>query len=88
MRAFSSTVTFVTLAIATGCSGTGGTTTAPDGSETVSLSVEHRTEWRQLWIQGTTDLPDGAFLNYSVTHEVAESSPPDEWPARDAPRNP
>ncbi|GIT68268.1 MAG: hypothetical protein Ct9H300mP25_17400 [Acidobacteriota bacterium] len=81
MRVFSSTVIFVAVAVAVGCSGPEGATIDSDGSETVSLSVEHRSEWRQLWIQGATDLPDGAFLNYSVTHELAESSPPDQWPA-------
>ena len=81
MRVFSSTVIFVAVAIAVGCSGPEGATIDSDGSETVSLSVEHRSEWRQLWIPGATDLPDGAFLNYSVTHELAESSPPDQWPA-------
>ena len=81
MRALSSTAIFVTLVIAGGCSGPEGSTQGPTGSETVSLNVEHRSEWRQLWIQGTTDLPDGAFLNYSVTHELAASCPPDEWPA-------
>ena len=81
MRVFSPTVIFVAVAVAVGCSEPEGATIDSDGSETVSLSVEHRSEWRQLWIQGATDLPDGAFLNYSVTHELAESSPPDQWPA-------
>ena len=81
MRVFSSTVIFVAVAVAVGCSGPEGATIDSDGFETVSLSVEHRSEWRQLWIQGATDLPDGAFLNYSVTHELAASSPPEEWPA-------
>ena len=81
MRVFSSTVIFVAVAVAVGCSEPEGATIDRDGSETVSLSLEHRSEWRQLWIQGTTDLPDGAFLNYSVTHELAASSPPDQWPA-------
>ena len=81
MRVFSSTVIFVAVAVAVGCSEPEGATIDSDGSETVSLSVEHRSEWRQLWIQGATDLPDGAFLNYSVTHELAESRPPDPRPA-------
>ena len=50
------------------------------GTETVALSVDHRSEWRRLWIEGTTDLPDGAFVNYSVTHELGETTPADEWP--------
>ena len=81
MRVFSSTVIFVAVAVAVGCSGPEGATIDSAGSETVRLSVEHRSEWRQLWIQGATDLPDGAFLNYSVTHELAASRPPEEWPA-------
>ena len=81
MRAFSSIAIFTTLVIAGACSGPEGSTQGAVGSETVSLNVEHRSEWRQLWIQGTTDLPDGAFLNYSVTHELDASSPPEEWPA-------
>ena len=81
MRTFSSPVIFFIVSIAGGCSGPEFSTQGPAGSETVSLNVEHRSEWRQLWIQGTTDLPDGAFLNYSVTHELAASRPPDEWPA-------
>ena len=81
MRTFSSPVIFFIVSIAGGCSGPEFSTQGPAGSETVSLNVEHRSEWRQLWIQGTTDLPDGAFLNYSVTHELATSSPREEWPA-------
>ena len=46
-----------------------------NGTETVTLSVDHRSEWRKLWIEGTTDLPDGAFVNYSVTHELGETTP-------------
>ena len=81
MRVFSSTVIFVAVAVAVGCSGPEGATIDSDGSETVSLSVEHRSEWRQLWIQGATARPAGAFLHYRVPHELAESSPPDQWPA-------
>lgn len=51
------------------------------GSETVRLEVAHRSEWRQLWIEGSTDLPDGASVNYEVVHELAERAPADEWPA-------
>ena len=50
--------------------------------ETVALSVDHRTEWRALWIEGSTDLPDGALVAYRVTHELAVTAPADEWPAR------
>ena len=34
-----------------------------------------------LWIEGETDLPDGAFVDYRVTHSVARSTSADEWPA-------
>jgi len=51
------------------------------GTEKVALTVEHRSEWRKLWIEGSTDLPDGAFVNYTVTHDIGESMPADEWPA-------
>ena len=54
---------------------------AETGGGTVQLSVSHRSEWRELWVEGTTDLPDGAHLNYQVTHELAETAPADEWPA-------
>ena len=57
---------------------TGGGT---DGTERVQLVVDHRSEWRVLWIEGSTDLPDGAYVNYRVTHELAERVPPEEWPA-------
>ncbi len=58
----------------------------PDGAaqtstEAVELSVGHRSEWRELWVEGSTDLPDGAHVNYRVTHELAETAPADEWPA-------
>ena len=51
------------------------------GMEAVQLVVEHRSEWRQLWIEGTTDLPDGAFVDYQVAHEMSDTTPADEWPA-------
>lgn len=49
--------------------------------ETVSLTVDHRTQWRILWIEGSTDLPDGALIAYRVTHELARTQPADQWPA-------
>ena len=51
------------------------------GTETVRLEVSHRSEWRQLWIEGATDLPAGASVNSEVVHELAERAPADEWPA-------
>ena len=47
----------------------------------VNLQVSHRSEWRVLWIEGKTDLPDGAQINYRLTHEIAQTSPSEDWPA-------
>ena len=58
----------------------GGGAAGPS-SEAVELSVGHRSEWRELWVEGSTDLPDGAHVNYRVTHELVETAPADEWPA-------
>ena len=52
------------------------------GGEAVVLAVDHRSRWRELRIEGTTDLPDGAVVSYHVTHALAEELPPSEWPAR------
>jgi len=52
------------------------------GDETVALSVEHISRWRELRIEGTTDLPDGAVVTYRVTHALALELPPSEWPAQ------
>ena len=51
------------------------------GTETVDLSVSHRSEWRVLWLEGSTDLPDGAFVNYRVTHSLTRTAPAEDWPA-------
>ena len=51
------------------------------GTEAVELTVGHRSEWRVLWLEGQTDLPNGAFINYRVIHEVGETLPEEEWPA-------
>ena len=70
--------------LAVGCGGTGSNSaTGPvdTGTETVQLSVQPRSEWRVLWIEGDTDLPDGALVNYRATHELARSAPTEEWPA-------
>ncbi len=63
------------------CGAGGASSDAASGMETVQLVVEHRSEWRQLWIEGTTDLPDGAFVDYQVAHEMSDTTPADEWPA-------
>lgn len=58
----------------------GTTTDLAAGTEPVALTVEHRSEWRVLWVEGETDLPDGAHVNYRVTHDLARTSSPDTWP--------
>ena len=50
--------------------------------ETVVLTVEHRSRWRELRIEGTTDLPDGAVVSYHVAHLLADELPRNEWPAQ------
>ncbi len=73
----------VLLAIGTvaGCGAGGAASDAASGLEAVQLAVEHRSEWRQLWIEGATDLPDGAFVDYQVAHEMSDTTPADDWPA-------
>ena len=75
----------IIAAAAAGCDGIGmgGAGTDPtEGTETVALTVDHRSEWRVLWIEGETDLPNGAYVNYRVTHDLARSTSPDAWPAQ------
>ena len=52
------------------------------GTETIRLEVGHRARWRELRIEGTTDLPDGAVVTYQVTHAAASELAPSEWPAQ------
>ena len=54
----------------------------PEGDQVVALAVDHRAQWRELRIEGTTDLSDGAVVSYRVTHALATELPPSEWPAR------
>ena len=68
------------LAVA-GCGLAGCAERAGPLAEPVELTVRHRSEWRVLWLEGETNLPDGAHLNYRVTHEAANSTPVAEWPA-------
>lgn len=56
-------------------------TAVTEGTESVALTVDHRSEWRVLWLEGETDLPDGSSVNYRVTHDLARTSSPDAWPA-------
>jgi len=75
-------VTVLALGPTIGCGTSEDAASDPtSGTETVELGVEHRSEWRQLWIEGSTDLPDGAFVDYQVTHEMGNTTPADEWPA-------
>ncbi len=52
------------------------------GAETVLLAVSHQTRWRELRIEGETDLPDGAVVTWRVTHAAANEMPRGEWPAQ------
>lgn len=71
-----------------GCSSqsSSGDASTPDtmtgGTETVALSVDHRSRWRELRIEGATDLPDGAVVTYFVTHALTNEAPVGEWPAQ------
>lgn len=70
------------LAPVAACSPGGGAMPgAAAGTEPVRLEIEHRSEWRQLWVEGATDLPDGAFVDYQVAHEMSDTTPADDWPA-------
>ncbi len=77
------TTVLLILFCSTGCTKPGSDTDAAQdlGTEPVALSVSHRSEWRVLWIEGSTDLPDGSFVNYRVTHSLALSAPAEDWPA-------
>lgn len=50
-------------------------------NESVALTVQHRSAWRVLWVEGKTDLPNRSYVNYRVTHELARKVPANEWPA-------
>ena len=56
----------------------GGAESLDTGTESVMLVVEPRSEWRVLWIEGDTDLPDGAMVNYRATHELARTAPTED----------
>lgn len=60
----------------------GGASQEPSGAESVVLSVAHESRWRELRIEGATDLPDGAVLSYRVTHALTNELPPSEWPSQ------
>jgi len=60
----------------------GGPGSVSSGGETVVLAVDHRSRWRELRIEGSTDLPDGSVVSYHVSHALAEDLPPSEWPAQ------
>ena len=68
--------------LVSGCGAAGDAASdAAAGMEPVQLAVEHRSEWRQLWIEGATNLPDGAFVDYQVAHEMSDTTPAEDWPA-------
>ena len=68
--------------LVSGCGAAGDAASdAAAGMEPVQLAVEHRSEWRQLWIEGATSLPDGAFVDYQVAHEMSDTTPAEDWPA-------
>lgn len=71
----------VLLLLLTAAVCTRGPAPPPAGTETVALTVDHRTQRGTLFIEGATDLPDGAELTYTVTHEAANTIPIGEWPA-------
>ena len=52
------------------------------GAEAVMLAVDHETRWRELRIEGATDLPDGAVVSYQITHGLANELPRGDWPAQ------
>lgn len=69
--------------LAAACAPPGGTAPGAAGAgETVALTVEPVKDWRDLRLEGSTDLPDGAVLSYSVIHALASELPPSEWPAK------
>ena len=80
---------FLLVALATGaaaaCGAAGDAASGPAAEnrvvQSVQLDVEHRSEWRQLWIEGSTDLPDGAFVDYQVAHEMSDTTAAEDWPA-------
>ena len=60
-----------------------GSEPEPHGEdETVQLTIGHRSEWRELWLEGETNLPNGAYVNYRVTHDLARTAQIQDWPAK------
>ena len=51
-------------------------------TERLALDVGHQSKWRELRVEGTTDLPDGAVLSYRVTHALTDEIAPAAWPAK------
>ena len=53
-----------------------GAMLAPPSSvgETVQLTLSHRLDGATVWLEGDTDLPDGANVSYQVTHADAATS--------------
>lgn len=51
------------LLVAAGCGG-------GDDGQTVDLTMDSRVEGGSIVVDGTTDLPDGALVDYEITHEA------------------
>lgn len=71
----------VLTVLVAGCAPASDSDATGGAERTVALTIRHRSEWRVLWVEGDTDLPDGAYVNYRVTHELARTSPLEDWPA-------
>ena len=71
----------LSLLISWSCNPSNLSSALDQGTQSVSLQISHRTEWRTLWIEGKTDLPDGAYVNIRIIHELGQTTPMDTWPA-------
>ena len=72
----------VLTVLVAGCAPASDSDATGGAERTVALTIRHRSEWRVLWVEGDTDLPDGAYVNYRVTHALARTAPVEEWPAQ------
>ena len=72
----------VLTVLVAGCAPASDSAATGGAERTVALTIRHRSEWRVLWVEGDTDLPDGAYVNYRVTHALARTAPLEEWPAQ------
>ena len=72
----------VLIVLVAGCAPASDSDATGGAERTVALTIRHRSEWRVLWVEGDTDLPDGAYVNYRVTHALARTAPVEEWPVQ------